>query len=90
MSRTPSPKHGHSMKVVGLTIRKHCIKDSKEVTWSGYNFADSWLGTKDILFKRRAMPKLAPDMKHNECKTDTVQSYYWKKFKLSIMMFILC
>lgn len=28
----PPLKHGHSMKVVGLTIRKPCIKGSKEVT----------------------------------------------------------
>uniref|UniRef100_A0A8W8MJR0 Uncharacterized protein n=1 Tax=Magallana gigas TaxID=29159 RepID=A0A8W8MJR0_MAGGI len=33
-----------------------CIKDFREVTRNGYDFADSW-GTKEILLKRRVMPQ---------------------------------
>lgn len=35
---------------------KACIKDFREVTRNGYDFADSW-GTKEILLKRRVMPQ---------------------------------
>lgn len=36
--------------------KRVCIKDFREVTRNGYDFADSW-GTKEILLKRRVMPQ---------------------------------
>lgn len=48
-------RRGRWIRAVGLTI-----KLLVEVTWNGYDFADSW-GTEEI--NRRVKPLWAPDMK---------------------------